>query len=191
MELATVPQAFVFMKVGNHAGETFEEILERKNREFKKAGKIFWGYGGTACHPLTQVQPFAREIVKKEGGIYLLMEPIDSKADPEVLPATEYSDDGVHWRSIPKGILVTGSRYALVLNEIVPGDLDICAQDFVVGVGPSRGKTADDYLQGRIDKACLLRNETAEAAGAEIKRKQIKYMAKLQEPYAVLLRGRS
>ena len=26
------PEAFVFMRVGNHAGETFEEILARKQR---------------------------------------------------------------------------------------------------------------------------------------------------------------
>ena len=38
-----LPTAFIFMKVGNHAGETFESILERKRREFDRAGKIFLG----------------------------------------------------------------------------------------------------------------------------------------------------
>ena len=94
-------------------------------------------------------------MIQQFGSIYLLMQPIDSKAEPDLLPATEYSDDGIHWQPLPKGIEVTGSRYALILDEIVPGDLNIRARDFVVGVGPSRGKRAADYLQGRIDKACL------------------------------------
>ncbi len=187
MSIATAPEAFVFMKVGNHAGETFEQILDRKNKEFKKTGRLFWGYGGTACHPVTQVQPFARRVIEKHGSIYLLMEPINSNSDPDVVPATEYSRDGVVWTPIPEGIQVTGSRYALVLDEIVPSDLTVSPDEFVVGVGPSRGKKAGEYLQGRIDKACLCRDE-ASAAGATEGHKQIKYMAKLQEPFAVLLK---
>jgi hypothetical protein len=37
------PEAFIFMKVGNHASENFNAILERKNRERERAGRIFWG----------------------------------------------------------------------------------------------------------------------------------------------------
>jgi hypothetical protein len=88
------PEALIFMKVGNHASENFEAILERKNHECERAGRIFWGDGGTACHSLMQVQPFARLYVKKQGCIYLPMEPIDSKTDPDIDPAREYSDDG-------------------------------------------------------------------------------------------------
>ena len=46
----SVPDAFIFMKVGNHASENFDAILERKNRERERAGCIFWGYSG-ACLP--------------------------------------------------------------------------------------------------------------------------------------------
>jgi hypothetical protein len=186
--LATAPEAFVFMKVGSHAGETFEQILERKNREYKKTGKIFWGYGGTACHPISQVQPFAKSVIQKQGSIYLLMQPIHSTADPDLIPATEYSADGVIWKPIPKGIEVTGSRYALVLDEIVPGELDISPDEFVVGVGPSRGKLASEYLQGRVDKACLCREKTKSKSTSDDDRKEIKFAAKLQEPFAVLLK---
>jgi hypothetical protein len=183
-----LPQAFVFMKVGNHAGESFEQILERKNWEYRKTGRIFWGYGGTSCHPLTQVQPFARSAVQQYGAVYLLMEPIDSRAEPDVLPATEYSEDGLKWQPIPEGIQVIGSRYALILNEIVPGDLDLHADDFVVGVGPSRGKRGGDYLQGRIDKACLTYAGPAVAAQSSAVQKIVKYKARLLEPYAVMLK---
>jgi hypothetical protein len=187
--IATAPEAFVFMKVGDHAGETFEQILERKNREIKRAGFSFWGYGGTACHPISQVQPFAKSVIQKQGSIYLLMQPIHSTADPEIIPATLYSEDGVEWKRIPKEIQVTGSRYALVLSEILPGELDISPDEFVVGVGPSRGKPASEYLQGRVDKACLCRENTkVKSTNKNNDRKEIKYMAKLQEPFAVLLK---
>jgi hypothetical protein len=184
-----LPDAFVFMKVGSHAGETWEQILERKRREIQIAGMSFWGYGGAACHPLTQVQPFARAHLRKEGSLYLLMEKVNSRADPEVLPATEYSEDGIHWRAIPEGIEVKGSRYALILDEILPEELELDPDVFEVAVGPSRGKRASDYLRGRTDKGCLTvleRDEEVQRPQREPKR--VEYVAKLQEPFAVLLR---
>src|SRR5260370_36832375 len=112
------PDKVLLMKVGNHAGEKWEQILERKRREFEKTGRTFWGYGGNTCHPISIVQPFARLAVKEQGGILLVMEPIDSRAEPDIVPAKEYSRDGVTWRPIPTGIQVTGSTYALILDEI-------------------------------------------------------------------------
>lgn len=186
--LERTPDAFLFMKVGQHAGETFEEILERKNREFAEAGRIFWGYGGTTLHPLRQVQPFINMHLTGEGAIHLLMEPISSRADPDVFPATEFSIDGVDWQPIPRGISVTGSRYALVLGEIVPGELEFPAADFEVAVGPSRGKTADSYLRGHVDKGCFSRTRGGAGEGRRSVRR-IGYTAELHEPYAVLLRS--
>lgn len=182
-----IPEAFIFMKVGNHAGENFEQILERKNNEFKRTGRIFWGYGGKSCHPLTQVQPFAKIQVKKYGNICLMMEMIDSHADPEIVPAKEYSDDGVTWKEIPDGIEVIGSRYALILNEIKPGDLDIAIDNYVVGIGPSRGKIASEYIQGRIDKACLS-FKVGKKNKKVVEKRHFSYSSKLIEPYAVMLR---
>ena len=40
-----LPTAFIFMKVGSHAGETFE--TERKQREYDRAGKIETIFGVT------------------------------------------------------------------------------------------------------------------------------------------------
>ncbi|MCI0685365.1 MAG: hypothetical protein L0Y71_24970 [Gemmataceae bacterium] len=186
-----LPKRFLFMKVGNHAGETWEQILARKKREFEDTGMIFWGYGGNACHPISQVQPFARITLKEQESICLVMEPIDSRADPAVLPATEYSRDGVVWEPLPKGIKVTGSRYAFVLDEIKPGDLEISLNKYEVGIGRSLGKGADSYLTGHTDKACLVESskphETASSSPKLVRK--LGYVAKLKEPFAVLLRG--
>jgi hypothetical protein len=185
-----LPERFVFMKVGNHAGETWEQILERKRRELERAGRTFWGYGGSACHPISQVQPFARLAVREHGSIFLVMEHIDSKGDPDLLPATEFSHDGIRWEPIPEGVSVTGSRYALILDEIVPGQLDLPLDRYEVGVGPSAGKPAEDYLQGRTDKGCFVRTQKPRTPSLPPEKlvRKVAYLAKLKEPFAVLLR---
>jgi len=178
---------FIFMKVGNHAGESFETILKRKRKEYDKTGKIFWGYGGTACHPVNQVRPFATLQTKKKDGIYLFMSFVSSSSDQGTLRAREYSVDGIDWQKIPNGIIVTGSKYALVLDEITETDLEIDMNQFIVGYGPSRDKKAVDYLKGRTDKACLIPDLYYKSNQEPIVKK-IEYQAKLQDPYAVLLR---
>jgi hypothetical protein len=187
--LSTAPDSFIFMKIGSHAGETLEQILERKQREIEHAGRSFWGYGGASCHPLTQVQPFARSVSQQSSQVYLLMEYIHSTADPDIVPATEYSSDGVRWEKIPEGINVTGSRYALVLDEILPGELELPLHNYSVGIGQSRGKSASEYLTGRVDKGCLVR-DTSEGVDANISftPRKAKYVARLVAPYGVLLK---
>jgi len=176
------------MKVGSHAGETWEQIFERKNAEYKKTGRIFWGYGGPTLHPINQVQPFARTRAQSGSPIYVLMQSIDSRADPELAPATEYSPDAVNWKPIPEGINVLGSRYALVLDEIHPGDLELVLDDYEVALGNSRGKSAADYLTGHIDKACLTRSANADTKIETPKIRKVTFFARLLEPYAVLLK---
>ena len=185
------PQAFIFMRVGSHAGESFETILERKQRELQDAGRIFWGYGGTTLHPIKHVQPFAKLWVQKEGQINILMEPIDSHADPDVLPANEFSIDGIAWKPIPQGIVVTGSRYAIVLDEIKPGELNLNLGEFEVGIGPSRSRNAAGYVRGRVDKGCFVASQPEiDLPVVQPKPTTIGFQARLIDPYAVMLRHR-
>ncbi len=180
------PGAMLLMKVGSHAGESFEEILKRKNKEYEKTGQIFWGYGGNACHPLKQVQPFVSTHVDKGENVYLVMQEIDSRANPTILPATHFSADGKTWEPIPKGINVTGSRYALVLDEIRPVDLEIPSEQYEVGIGPSVGRSAKEYMQGHVDKACLVRRDSTNTT-ADGNLVRSRFAAKLLRPYAVLV----
>jgi len=184
-----LPENFIFMKVGQHAGEDFERILARKREEYRRAGMTFWGYGGPTCHPITQIRPFVREVVARGGGLHLLMESMDSKADPDIVPATEYSEDGIVWKPLPNGIIVTGSRYAIVLGEIREEELELPLHDYAVALGRSEGRNASQYLQGRVDKACLSLDSSRAGAPEKPRLVQIKYSAEVIEPYAVLLRG--
>ena len=180
-----LPQAFIFMRVGNHAGESFESILERKQRELEQAGQIFWGYDGTTLHPIRHVQPFAKLWIQREGSVQIVMEPIDSRADPDIVPAKEYSIDGIDWHPLPSGIVVKGSRYAVVLDEIKPGQLDLDLGQYQVGIGPSRGRNASEYVRGRVDKGCFV---AAEATDAVRNIRKVEFQARLIDPYAVMLR---
>ena len=179
--------AIVFMKVGRHAGEDFEEILARKRAEYESTGMIFWGYGGGTMHPIQRVQPFARMKIEQHVGLTLVMQGIDSRHPDTEAFAKEYSRDGINWVPVPEGILVRGSRYALVLDEIHEGDLGIDLGQYRVGIGPSAGRLATEYVKGRVDKACLEHIEGS-VAGGESKVVTVNPSAALKEPYAVLLR---
>ena len=184
-----LPQAFIFMRVGNHAGESFEEILERKQRELNDAGMIFWGYGGNTLHPTKHVQPFVNLWLRAEGSIQILMQSIDSKADPDILPAREFSVDGTTWDPLPSGVVVTGSKYAIVLDEIKPGQLDLDLTRFEVGFGPSQGRNAAKYMRGRVDKGCLVSAQSTDVEpGIHRPPISIGFQAHLLKPYAVFLR---
>lgn len=180
----------LYMKVGLHAQESIEDIVARKQREYDEAGMIFWGYGGNACHPLTMVQPFAKEIEKNGNEVLIIMQKMDSKhaAPPEV--AREYSDDGVDWKPIPKGIEVRGSTFALVLDKLEIQEFDIDLGELQVGVGPSRGRRGDRYITGQSDKGCFLYvPRDVPIAPEERIIRRIGLVAKVMAPHAVIVRN--
>lgn len=180
----------IFMKVGLHAQESIEDIIKRKQQEFEAAGSIFWGYGGSTCHPLTMVQPFAKEMQKKGGEILIIMQKMDSKHDAPPEVAKQYSDDGVNWQPIPKGIEVRGSRFALVLDELKLEEFDVDIGDLQVGVGPNRGRRADKYLIGQTDKGCFVYSpREVPIAPEERIIKHIGLVAKVKSPFAVFVRN--
>ncbi len=179
----------LFMKVGVHDGEPFEEILERKRNEISNAGVSFWGYGGSTCHPLQQVQPFAKLKIEERENIYLVMEQIHSNHPPTNHIASLYSSNGRDWTPIPDGIEVRGSRYAVVINEILDGDLDIDLSHYKVAYGPSSGKNASDYIQGRVDKGCIDKIKVPQI-GFTIPStiKKISHYGRIVDPFAVFVK---
>lgn len=182
-------QGVIFMKVGLHASETLEDIVERKRREFEEAGSIFWGYGGSSCHPRTMVQPFGRAMQEEGKHLLIIMNEMNSKHSAPPVAASQYSEDGVDWQAVPRGIEVRGSRFALVLDELKTEEFEVNLNDFHVGVGQSRGRIAADYLKGQNDKGCLIYNEPHIPPPPEQRIiKQIGLVARVKPPYAVFLR---
>jgi len=180
----------LFMKVGNHAQESFADIVARKSKEIEKVGYTMWGYGGSTCHPTSMVQPFARSFIERGEPIHLCMEEMNSQHFGEPLCAAESSQDGINWSRIPDEIEVRGSRYALVIKDLRMDRFQLPLEQTRVAVGPSSGKLGSRYVDGRVDKACLEVLSSPERANEEVGRgeRPISLVAELQSPYAVFLR---
>ncbi|MRK01960.1 hypothetical protein GEV27_10540 [Aeromicrobium sp. S22] len=172
----------LYMKVGVHAQETLEDIIERKQREIEAEGWAMWGYGGNTCHPYSMVQPF---VAGGSGPIYLAMQPMKSKHSATPVRASEYSPNGVDWETIPPGIDVLGSRMALCIDTLEQVETELDLGTTRVAVGPSKGRSGIDYIGHRVDKACFEVGAPRMDASRPVK---IELAARLRAPYAVLVR---
>lgn len=177
----------VYMKVGTHARESLSDIIDRKRQEIADADYALWGYGGSTCHPLTSVQPFARDFVRRGNVIHLVMQPMNSKHFAIPARAEEFSVDGITWQEVPEAIDVRGSRYALAIDSLEERQFELPLAHTRVAVGNSTGRRGDRYIRGRVDKACLeiVDDERDDDEPPPI---QIGLVARIIEPYAVLLR---
>ena len=186
-------QGVLFMKVGTHANEELKDIVKRKRAEIDREGFAFWGYGGNTCHPSTMVQPFAQQQVEAGSSIVLCMEPMESRHFAPPVRADEYSADGRDWKAVPGGISAVGSRFALLIETLEEAEFDLPLAQTEVAVGPNTGRIGGQYIQGRVDKACLVvRGEKALVNDPKHARTiRIGLTAKLLAPYAVFLRSKS
>lgn len=175
----------IFMKVGQHAQESLDDIIVRKRREIDEAGFALWGYGGGTCHPINAVQPFASALAAAGHRLVLAMQPMKSKHDKEPVRKAEYSVDGKTWETIPRAVNALGSKYALWIDSLEMVDVELPLAATKVAIGPSLGRSGAGYIGGHVDKACL---SVTSRVDAEPKVVRIQLVANLTAPYAVLLR---
>jgi hypothetical protein len=180
----------LFMKVGTHANEGLGDILKRKKKEIQDGGFAMWGYGGSTCHPLSVVRPFAEMFQRQSEPIRLVMEEIDSHHFAEQIAADQYSVDGHEWIDIDTRVhQVLGSRYALFINNLRLEDIRLPLEHSRVALGACEGRRGDEYVKGRVDKACLIYDPTQSQGESTVKK--IGLVADIVTPYAALLRNRS
>ncbi len=184
-ELIRPGSGFIFMKVGMHAQEDLADIIARKRAEIDATGFAMWGYGGNTCHPRTMVQPFARDVAAAGDPILLCMQPMVSNHAADPVRAEEYSVDRVEWRPVPEEIAVLGSNYALCIRSLDEVEDEVSLEATRVARGNSQGRSGDQYIKGRVDKACL---RLVEPAAGERPPVRIGLVAQVVEPYAVFLR---
>lgn len=170
----------IIMKCGTHASEKIEDIFKRKKLEELNNGYSCWGYGGTLCHPLKQVQPFCNTYQK----VYLLLTPTNSELNNQPKRAERFSIDKEIWKSLNSKINIYGSKYALVIKNLQKCDFEIDLKDYVVAIGNSKGKSLVDYLNGRIDKACAIKNKNNAQISKKIK---IVMIAEVVAPYSLFV----
>jgi hypothetical protein len=188
-EILRLGAPILFMKVGKHAGESLDDIIRRKRREIEESGFALWGYGGSTCHPLSTVQPFARDFELRGQAIYLLMEPMTSRHFAPQTRATEQSADGLHWDPIPSAINVIGSRYALRITDLHEDDFQLPLFSTVVAAGKQTGRPGDQYVTGRVDKACLEVVKESDKRPDPARSAHIRLVARVVDPYAVFVRN--
>ncbi len=179
---------FIYMKVGTHAQEPLESIFERKRKEIEDAGYALWGYGGNTCHPLHRVRPFAEDYVKRQGRIYLVMQPMNSKHYAPQARAAQFTSNGDSWHDVPEGINVLGSRYALAIRQLERREFELPLAQTRVVAGAQEGKRGDLYIRGRVDKACLEMTPGDIDESDERPEVSIGLVAEIVEPYAVIVR---
>jgi hypothetical protein len=171
----------IVMKAGLHNGEDWDHIVERKHEEELAAGVVYWGYGGSVCHPLTQVQPFA------DGSpVTVLMVHTDSDFIGDPTFADAASRDGRSWEPIPAGVATSG-KYALVMRSFRRVDLRVDLGAYEVAVGQKEGKPLPSYFRFRVDKACA-RLAPSDRLSDHRNVVDVVVQADLVEPYAVILR---
>ena len=188
-DILTPGAGLLYMKVGMHAQESLDDIVERKLREIELNGRATWGYGGSSCHPLTMVQPFAAHHAQEGRPIHLVMEPMKSKHNHEPVRATQWSVDNEEWEDIPQGLDALGSNYALIIGGLHAEEFELPLDQTRVGHGRSAGKQGSLYIKGQCDKACLEYVDDTPPPNADRKQvKSIGLVAQLIAPYAVFLR---
>lgn len=179
----------LYMKVGMHAQESLEDIVERKLKEIERNGIATWGYGGSSCHPRSMVQPFAAGHAAANRPIHLVMEPMKSNHNRPPVRATHWSRDNEDWEEIPEGIDALGSNFALIIGDLHVEQFELPLDQTRVALGPKKGRLGSLYIKGQNDKACLEYSPDTPVANAD--RKQIKsigLVAQLVAPYAVYLK---
>lgn len=179
----------IFMKVGIHAGESLERIIERKRNEIEHHGFALWGYGGQTCHPTGMVQPFAKRFIEAGKPLIMCMHRMNSNHYAAQVRAAEMSEDGLNWQTIPKGIDVMGSRFALCIESLEGVDFKLGLQNTEVAVGPNRGRPGDQYVQYQVDKACLEVTGDVLTQSSQDTSMDIGLTANLRPPYAVFVKN--
>ena len=171
----------IIMKCGTHANEKIEDIFNRKKLEEINNGYTCWSYGGTLCHPINQVQPFCKAYNK----VYLLLTPTNSELNNDPKRAESFSIDKYTWSNFNSEVNVYGSKYALVIKNLQKCNFEIDLKDYEIAVGKSKGKNLSEYLQGRVDKACAIKNIKDKNNSKKIK---IVMIAELVSPYSIFVK---
>lgn len=118
-------QKYVVISImGPHAGESEEEIFERKRREIEDTGKSFWLHKSYNAKP-DVVQDISKEALKKSNTPLCIFIQASSKKGAQPTKQAdrmrEFSVDKKNWKKIPSGILVTGSSknsFIMVFNKL-------------------------------------------------------------------------
>lgn len=178
----------VFMKVGSHGNEDFQEIIERKIKEQETAGFMLWGYSGI----LLKAKPVA-DFLKSRWGLgerlLLLMVETSSPFKNSPVESTAFSIDGHTWYHLPEGVATRGCNKAIVCDKLTEVDISVDLSLYKIAVGPSSGKALSSYLRYRTDKACAI--FSGPSLDIPVNWAVINWVAEIVPPFALYLNNKT
>jgi hypothetical protein len=177
--------AVIFMKWGFHVHDE-ATILQQKRDDLARFGWFVWGYNGTLCHPVKQVQPFARQGMREHGSVCLAMSPTSSKPDLGGNRATQFSvtGDARDYKPLPTGMNAFGSKYGIVCNGLSKCNDVLNLDEYEVAIGAKKGRLLSDYIAYQISKGCAVKRQGARGSVPVA----ITLHCNVIEPFAVFLR---
>lgn len=172
------------MKIGPFCGFSLDEIIDIKTKEQESIGRFYLGYSGVFCHP-RRVSEFVK-LAKSEGEkVMVLFTTTPSNFHSPIEKLAQYSLDGENWSALPEEVLLVGSKFSIVAKDMKQVDFDIDLSKYQSMLGTEAGKTLDQYLRFRCDKACAVYNPHELPEG---KKAKIKYMCELDEEGCVYVK---
>ncbi|MDB4983998.1 MAG: hypothetical protein JWM20_177 [Patescibacteria group bacterium] len=179
-----LPKYILIMKIGPFCGFSLEEIIDIKTKEQAAIGKFFLGYSGVFCHP-RRVSEFVK-LAKSEGEkVTVLFTKTPSNFNSPIERLLHYSINDEEWSLLPEEVLLVGSKYSIVAKNMVPVDFEIDLSHYQSMLGTESGKTLDQYLRFRCDKACAVYAPDKNKTG---KKSRISYMCELCEEGSVYVK---
>jgi hypothetical protein len=189
---APIPERFCWTRFGTEAGETIDEILERKELERRRNGGVFlWGIGNSVAGAMG-------ELVRTSATSEVLFSPIKSRprlvdACPDVLVAWTAAEtaDGQRYSLPANSVVISGhtatsgrqTRYALVCRS----DSELVFEDagFTVYVAALRNLVSGRPV-GVSQVTAVVRRQVA--PDFEGRPYPVVFRATLTYPYVVRLR---
>ena len=167
--------------IGWHAGESVEDIIERKIADIKTAGRTIWLYQSWKA-TIPMVQQFGRAF-PKAGVVFLKGSAFPTSS---ALQAREMSEDRDCWGPLPQGIgKVTGRLPGggLVIGELIPAATDIDLWSYLQhpDLCPLR------FQQG-ASTACAIPTDDRPVEGMKSRYRRAVAVGHLVPPYGIFLR---
>jgi ribosomal protein L30E len=177
------PKYILIMKIGPFCGFSLEEIIDIKTKEQESIGKFFLGYSGVFCHP-KRVSEFIQLAKNEKEKVVVLFTTTPSNFNSPIEKLSHYSLDTETWKKLPKGVLLVGSKFSIVAKNMKPVNFEVDLSHYQSMLGTVPGKTLDDYLRYRCDKACAQYSPKSQSG----KLAKIAYMCELTDEGCVYVR---
>jgi hypothetical protein len=129
-----MPKKIIFphillMKAGPYCGYSLDEIIEIKQKEERKCGKFFWGYGGVFCRPdiINNFIAFSKSKNVKSKGFFSITNSVYQISGFGKF--SEFSRDGLNWQKLPENVLLVGNiqkpHFAVIGRNLRKCDIEI------------------------------------------------------------------